>query len=206
MNRFDEAAKTWDSNPVHWERSKAIAEHIKQIIDHPDQLNVLEFGAGTGILSFLLKDIFKEITLMDTSVEMVKMMIEKAKQAGTTHLHPVLFDLVGSNEYHKSFDLIYTQMVLHHIEDIPSLLTKFYRILNPGGILVVADLYSEDGSFHGEGFTGHLGFDLTELSENIRQAGFCRISSAHCFTIRKQTRENTIKEFPVFCIQGYKPE
>jgi ubiquinone/menaquinone biosynthesis C-methylase UbiE len=40
-------------------------------------MKALEYGAGTGILSFLLSESFSEITLMDNSQEMVNVMHEK---------------------------------------------------------------------------------------------------------------------------------
>ena len=49
------------------------------------------------------------------------------------------------------------------------------RLLNAGGFLAIADLYEEDGSFHGEGFTGHNGFDPENLSEILRKNRFRNI-------------------------------
>ena len=65
MNEFDIKAAGWDQNPMHWDRSVAIAEQIKKLIPITKQMTALEFGAGTGITSFLLKDYLKEITLME---------------------------------------------------------------------------------------------------------------------------------------------
>ena len=50
-------------------------------------------------------------------------------------------------------------MVLHHVTDIENIIRKFHNLLNPDGHLAIADLYTEDGSFHGKEFTGHKGFD-----------------------------------------------
>jgi ubiquinone/menaquinone biosynthesis C-methylase UbiE len=91
-------------------------------------------------------------------------------------------------------------MVLHHIDDISSVLAKFYRMLTPGGYMAIADLYAEDGSFHGEGFTGHNGFDIDELSHWLSKIGFKNIESNRCFVVKKMTSENVIKEFPVFIL------
>ena len=60
-------------------------------------------------------------------------------------------------------------MVLHHVNDIEKIIGKFYRLLNPGGYLAIADLYEEDGSFHGDGFTGHKGFNMDSLSGILRK-------------------------------------
>ena len=57
--------------------------------------------------------------------------------------------------------------------------------LNPGEYLAIADLYPEDGSFHGEGFTGHKGFDVEKLSSNLMNHGFTEIRFKQCFIIRR---------------------
>ena len=73
-----------------------------------------------------------------------------------------------------SFDLIYTLMVLHHVGDVETIIRKFRGLLNPGGYLAIADLYSEDGSFHGEGFSGHMGFDPGTTFSSPAEARICR--------------------------------
>jgi tRNA (cmo5U34)-methyltransferase len=204
MNHFDEVAKTWDNNPINWERSEAIASRMKQKINFHKEMKALEFGAGTGILSFLLKDSLKEITMMDSSPEMVKVMEEKTGAIKVTNLKPLCFDLVDSEYTGICFDLIYTQMVLHHIDDIPSILSKFYKMLNPGGRLAVADLYLEDGSFHSYDFKGHNGFDTEEMAELLEDIGFRNIQFEYCFEIRKLTNTNEMREYPVFIITAEK--
>ena len=53
------------------------------------------------------------------------------------------------NDYKAGkFDLIFTQMVLHHVSDIETIINRLSQLLNPGGYLAVADLYEEDGSFY----------------------------------------------------------
>jgi hypothetical protein len=95
-------------------------------------------------------------------------------------------------------------MVLHHVSDIENILTKFHSLLNPGGYLAIADLYSEDGSFHGDGFNGHRGFDPEIMSKQILKKGFSNISHNECFVIKRQVSETESMEYPVFLIIGKK--
>jgi tRNA (cmo5U34)-methyltransferase len=203
MNHFDEAARSWDNNPMHWERSEAIANKIRQKIDLKPEMMALEFGAGTGILSFLLKDSLKEIILMDNSSEMVKVMEEKASNEKVSNLKPLCFDLEKS-EYNNTFDFIYSQMALHHVADVPAILKKFYRMLNTGGNLAIADLNSEDGTFHSFEFNGHFGFDEEKLSGVLEKIGYKNIKHELCYIIKKQTDLKEIKEYPVFIITAEK--
>jgi ubiquinone/menaquinone biosynthesis C-methylase UbiE len=204
MNTFDERARTWDSNPVNWERSQAIAQKIQQKMALSPDMVAMEYGAGTGTLSLMLKDLVKEIILMDSSVEMVKVMKQKIKSSGVNHLKPLLFDLETNDYKDQTFDLIITQMVMHHVGDINRIIGKFYTLLNDGGHLAIADLYTEDGSFHGEGFEGHLGFDPDRLGDQLKQAGFKNITHERCFVMKKQTDKFGLKEFPIFLLTAKK--
>jgi ubiquinone/menaquinone biosynthesis C-methylase UbiE len=86
MNEFDLKAAEWDQNPIVWDRAGAIANEIKRLIPLKKQMTALEFGAGTGVTSFILSDSLKEITLMDNSLEMVKVMNNKIKVSGAENL------------------------------------------------------------------------------------------------------------------------
>jgi tRNA (cmo5U34)-methyltransferase len=205
MNEFDLKAAEWDQNPIVWDRADAIANEIKRLIPLKKQMTALEFGAGTGVTSFILRGFLKEITLMDNSLEMIKVMNNKIKASGAENLKTLNFNLEESDLKDKKFDFIFNQMVLHHISDIENIFRKFYNLLNPGGFLAIADLYTEDGSFHGEGFSGHNGFDIEKLSASIGKQGFTDISHRKCYTINKKISETITKPFDVFLIIAKRP-
>jgi len=204
MNEFDTKAAGWDQNPMHRERSVAIVKELLRQVPVRKEMTAMEFGAGTGITSFLLKDHLKEITMLDSSVEMVKVMKEKVKAANTNNLKPLLFDLEKEEWSGNRFDLIITQMVLHHVIDLDNIFSKFYKIINPGGYLAIADLYPEDGSFHGEGFTGHKGFDINTLADWLREQGFGNISGRKCFVINKKISDTESRQFDVFLLIAFR--
>jgi len=199
MNEFDARAREWDKDKMHMDRSVAVAAELEKMIplDHP--MKALEYGAGTGILSFLLKDRFSEITLMDNSKEMIKVCLEKAKYHNTKHIIPLLFDL-EHRDFDGKFDIIYNQMVLHHVNDYETIIKTFYSMLNLGGYLAIADLYPENGSFHGPDVKVHLGFDPKKLTEILMITGFKNIKYQTCFEVN---RESGIK-YPVFLLVANK--
>jgi len=200
VNEFDIKASGWDQNPMHWDRSLAVASQIRELIPLTKQMTALEFGAGTGITGFLLKDYLKEITLMDTSLEMLRVINGKIESAGADNLNTLYFDLEKADLKETTFDLIFNQMVLHHINNTENIIYKFYNMLNPGGFLAIADLFPEDGSFHGKDFTGHKGFDPEELSKLLIKAGFTNISYRKCFVIEKKISDSESKHFDLFLI------
>jgi len=200
MNEFDIKAAGWDLNPMHVERSEAIAKQIAERIPLNPLMIALEYGAGTGLTSFLLEDQLKEITMIDSSSEMVKIMKSKIKAIKSTKLKALRFDLEKEDWQDNRFDLILSQMVLHHVIDIERIIRMFYQMLIPGGYVAIADLYPEDGSFHGSGFNGYLGFNPDELSRDLINNHFENISYKKCFTINKKISESLFKNFDVFLL------
>ncbi len=203
MNEFDQKAPAWDMNPIHLERSKVIANLLITATPQGKQMKALDFGAGSGLLSLLLKDHLKEITLMDSSEGMINISKEKIAEGKFDNLKTVHLNL-EKDAFTGIYDLIFSQMVFHHVEDIDGILEKFHSFLNPGGFLAIADLYPEDGSFHGEGFTGHLGFDPEKLSAKLSAHGFTNVSYQECFMMKKVLENGETKEYPIFLMMAYK--
>jgi 2-polyprenyl-3-methyl-5-hydroxy-6-metoxy-1,4-benzoquinol methylase len=131
---------------------------------------------------------------------MVQVMHEKVVNGKIKNLKPLLFDLEHSDYYAHKFDCVFSQMVLHHVEDTEQLLNKFFQILNPCGYLAIADLYIEDGSFHGPDVKVHLGFDPEKLTEMLKSDGFKNIGYKTCFEVKRDTGKN----FPVFLLVAKK--
>jgi tRNA (cmo5U34)-methyltransferase len=203
MSEFDAKARDWDKNQRYIDRSEAIAKAILDRIPLHSGMTALEYGSGTALLSFALKDKFAEITLMDNSREMTAVTEEKIAANHVPNMKPLFYDL-EHQDFDGKFDIIYSQMVMHHVNDIDAMLLKFSSLLNPGGHLAIADLYSEDGSFHGEGFVGHLGFDVNEMENRLKVVGFKDIKHQQCYVITKEKEDGSVKEFPVFLITGSK--
>ena len=71
MTHFDEKAATWDDDPDHLERARIIAKRLTKAIEKSTVKSALEYGSGTGQLSFELKNEFPKIMLMDESLNHV---------------------------------------------------------------------------------------------------------------------------------------
>lgn len=198
-NHFDNVAKNWDT-PERFERAKKVAEIIVSSIDLAKVNKALEFGAGTGILSIILHPFIKHITLVDTSLEMLKVAQSKIDKYRLQNIITRNVNIL-SNEINEKFDLIYTLMALHHIKDTNEIINIFYNLLNKDGYLIIVDLFKEDGSFHEEfpNFDGHKGYDLTELSKTVTDYGFEIKKGEECFIINKKTISG-LKKFPLFIL------
>ena len=203
MSEFDAIARDWDNNQRFIDRSKAVARAIEQSIPLHKSMKALEYGSGTGLLSFELREKLHDITLMDSSSEMTAVTKEKIAAKQVHNMNPIFFDL-ENQDYNDTFDLIFNQMVMHHVNDVDALLIKFHSLLNPGGYLAIADLYSEDGSFHGEGFTGHLGFDVEKLVGKLNSIGYRKVEHQHCYSIERTDENGKVSSFPIFLITALK--
>lgn len=198
MTNFDERAKDWDSDPMKVDRARSVANAIRAAVDIRPGMNALEYGCGTGLLSFFLKDDFASITLADSSEGMLEVLSDKIRTSKTANMHPVRLDLAVDPLPAQKFDVTYSLMVLHHIPDTDVVLRKFHQILKPGGWLVVADLDREDGSFHTDGSTDvHLGFARDGLKARVEAAGFGDVRFSTAYQIKKMI-DGEQKMFPVF--------
>jgi ubiquinone/menaquinone biosynthesis C-methylase UbiE len=200
MSEFDQKAQEWDKNQMHIERTQAVARQLIEMVPLAPNMKAMEFGAGTGLLSFYMKDRFSEITLMDSSLEMLKMAEQKMDPGDHLKLKTLFFDLEKDDYKGDPFDIIFSQMVLHHIKDTGAIFGKFYTLLSPGGILAIADLYKEDGSFHEDVVDVHPGFEPEKLKTILERLGFTGITFSPCFVMRKQTESGTFKDYPLFLL------
>ena len=204
MTNFDERAKDWDSDPDKVERARAVAEAIRRTIPLSKGMRVLEYGCGTGLLSFALQSDLGQITLADVSEGMLEVLRQKIAGAGVRNMHPLRLDLSSDPLPDEQYDLTYSLMVLHHIHDVKNILVKFRDLLVPHGYLLVADLDKEDGTFHTDGTTDvHLGFDRNELQQMVEDAGFGNVRFSTAYEIKKKTG-NEEKGFPIFLMTAQK--
>ena len=181
---FDEMSKTWDDDPAKVVRAKVAAERIVARVAPTTSTRLLEYGAGTGLVAQSLVGHVGPMTLADPSEGMRSAMAAKV-EAGTlpADARIVDVDLGAEPRPDDRFDLAVTVQVLHHVDDLDPVLAGFAEVLEPGGRLCICDLELEDGSFHGEGFGGHHGFDRDELAAQLRAAGFADVAFEHAYDL-----------------------
>lgn len=200
---FDDYAKKWDTDR-RINRAKIISEEISNSIEINKEYSAMEFGCGTGLISFNLVEKFENITLIDSSKGMIDVVKEKIEKYEVDNMKPYAIDLFNE-EIIEKFDLIYTSMVLHHIQDISGLANKFYTLLNDGGQVIIVDLDKEDGSFHKNEpeFNGHNGFDQEKLKNIFIEVGFRDAESTTFFYDEKKIEGKNIK-YSLFIMKAQK--
>jgi len=204
MTDFDKRAKDWDSDPKKMERARVVAEAIRNVVPLSANMNALEYGCGTGMLSFALQEDLGQITLADTSQGMLEVLREKIASSGVTSMHPVRLDLSIDPLPAEKYHITYSLLVLHHIHGAQEILGRFHDVLEQNGYLIVADLDQEDGSFHTDGTADvHKGFAQSELRNWVEDAGFGNVQFSAAYEIRKEV-DGKDKSFPVFLMVAQK--
>ncbi len=195
---FDKEALTWDDNPIAVERSRAVAQAIIREASPNKNMDALDFGAGTGLVTLALQPFVKTITAADTSQGMLSVLDSKIAEQGFTNVRTMLLDLDTDEPPGTGFDLVVTSMVMHHMPDVPKVLRVFHQMLRPGGLVAIADLDTEDGTFHPDN-TGihHLGFDRKVMQRMLETSGFCEMKITTAHVMNKEV-EGKPREYPIF--------
>lgn len=189
---FDRYAKQWDSDD-RIKRARLIADEILENIDFSDEMNALEFGCGTGLISFFLNERLEKVTMVDPSEGMLDILKDKIDTKKVENMEAVLGDINTILDRREKFDIIYTSMVLHHIKNVEEVISGFYKLLNEDGIICIVDIDAESGAFHGSesDFDGHNGFDQDIMNRMLMDEGFSEVSS---HTFYRGVKENGDKK------------
>jgi len=76
-------------------------------------------------------------------------------------------------------------LAMHHVADLDRVLGRFAAMLSPEGHLCVVDLDAEDGSFHGDGFGGHHGFERDDFAARLASVGFGTVAVSDCGEVQR---------------------
>ena len=201
---FDDYAQTWDTEK-RIDRAKVIAKEISDSLGIDRAYSAMEFGCGTGLVSFNLCDRFENITLIDSSKGMIDILNSKIEKYEVNNMNASQKDLLKGDSLNMTFDVIYSSMVLHHIPDTLAIIKKFYELLNTDGYLCIVDLDEEDGSFHKDfsDFDGHNGFNQEELKSLLASAGFNDIESSVFYYDEKMIEDEKVK-YSLFLMKARK--
>jgi len=195
---FEEKAKDWDANERRTQLSAAIGASILAHVPLHDQMIAMDFGAGTGLISSEVAPRVKRVVAIDTSQAMLDKL--SAKPELKAKIGIICQDIIDS-PIDARFDLIMSAMTLHHVKNTSLLVDRFAEHLTENGVIALADLDTEDGSFHPADTEGvfHSGFDRDELGALLEQKGFREIEFFTAHNIKGDE-----KDFPVFLVTARK--
>jgi 2-polyprenyl-3-methyl-5-hydroxy-6-metoxy-1,4-benzoquinol methylase len=207
MNKtnFDEKAATWDEDPFKVKLAHDVVNSIIKEIQLRNDMNVLDYGCGSGLITLNLQPLVKSITGMDSSRGMIEVLQNKVKTKGLQNIHARLMDLEQAPEVDDKFHLIVSSMALHHVRKPSALIKRLYDLLVPEGYLAIADLDKENGSFHKDSAgVFHSGFERAYLKGLYENTGLHEIRNITAATIARNSEGKERREFTVFLIVGKK--
>lgn len=174
--------------------SSAVGSSILEHISLNPQMNVMDFGAGTGLISSHVAPLVNKIVAVDISEAMLDKLITKPELQGKVE---AVCQNILDKPLTKQFDLIMSAMAMHHVEDSNKLIQTFSQHLISGAVLALADLDKEDGSFHPADVEGvfHSGFERDQLKLLLESHGF---EDIHFFTAHTVVKDD--KEYPIFLV------
>jgi cyclopropane fatty-acyl-phospholipid synthase-like methyltransferase len=202
---FNKDAATWDENPGRVKVAQNIAATIisSDILDKHDTL--MDFGCGTGLVSLALEPYVATITGVDSSRGMLDVFNNKISHYSLGNVRTVHVDIDKEDLPSGPFSCVVSSMTMHHIKDIPLLLKKFFAVLGKKGKLIIADLDSENGTFHDNNDgVFHFGFSRKEFIALLQDAGFGSVTEKTAAAIQKPDSQGKITTFTVFLLTALK--
>ncbi|MDP3919347.1 MAG: class I SAM-dependent methyltransferase [Candidatus Omnitrophota bacterium] len=195
---FNEKATDWDADETRKMLSSAIGSSILEHVPLHDQMRVMDFGAGTGLISSQVAPLVNKIVAVDISEAMLNKLVSKPELHGKVE---IVCQDITDKPIDGKFDLIMSAMAMHHIKDTHKLIQRFAEHLNSGALIALADLDKEDGSFHPKDTEGifHFGFKRNELQIILEKHGFGKIHFLTAHTVIKEE-----KRYPVFIVTATK--
>lgn len=201
---FDAAAAAWDERPGRVELSHRVAETVTRIARPDRRMRVLDYGCATGLVASLLQESVGEIVAADAA----EGMLQKARQrlaAGTSKFDVLRVDLEREAPDCGVFDLIYSSMTLHHVENTALAACRLAGLLAPGGRLCIIDLDAEDGSFHRGGeYVPHRGFAREAVRGILEDAGLLELRVETAFIMEREIETGERRSFSLFAAHGRK--
>jgi len=200
-NRFEILAKSWDSKPQRVKGAMSFASKVKELLPEDiSAFHTLDYGCGTGLVSFCFSHDVKSIDGLDNSTSMVEVYNQKAKKIGLSNINGFVHNINEQDLQNQKYDLIVTNMTMHHIKNTQDFISKLSKALKPNGYLAIADLKTEDGNFHSDN-TGveHFGFDFNDIEQYYKNNN---LKNINCNLFEKIDKPNNTYE--VYYIIGQK--
>lgn len=178
---WDRIAENYARRPVGDEAAYQKKLEVTRGYFRPD-MDVLEFGCGTGSTAIAHAPYVKHIRATDISAKMIEIAQRKADAAKIENVtfEQAAFDDLELGE--GAYDAVMAHSILHLVEDRDAVIAEVYRALKPGGAFISSTACIGDfmGFFKLVApigyFVGLLPlvrvFTRKDLEESLTKAGF----------------------------------
>jgi len=167
---FDELAGRFGKSYVPGRSWKGMAEMLLKLLP---PLVIADLGAGEGTVGMMLAQRATRVIAVDSSEKMVEYGRSVAQRNGVENLEYCLGDLEALPVADEEVDLALLHQSLHHALHPQKAVDEAWRILRPGGRIVILDLlkhgFEEARDLYADVW---LGFSQVELIGFLRDAKF----------------------------------
>ncbi len=170
---FEEVAQTWDEMRQSF-FPDSVRDAAYKAADIKSGQIAADIGAGTGFVTEGLLNRGVKVITVDQSPAMLERM--KAKFGSDKNIRYLEGDSSDLPVENDSVDAVFANMYLHHVESPPDAVKEMFRILKPGGILVITDLDQHSHDFLvTEQHDRWMGFERDDVKTWFEGAGFRQI-------------------------------
>jgi ubiquinone/menaquinone biosynthesis C-methylase UbiE len=134
---WDRHANGYAKRPVADEAAYQKKLGVTQDYLKPD-MEVLEFGCGTGTTAIIHAPFVRHIRAIDISSKMLEIARDKAAAGGIKN---VIFEQSSIDELsadNASYDAVMGHSILHLLDDKESAIASVHRMLKPGGVFITS--------------------------------------------------------------------
>jgi ArsR family transcriptional regulator len=161
---------------------------------------VADLGAGEGLISQLLARNARQVWCIDNSPRMVEVGTELARKNHLSNLTYRLGDIELVPLPDGSVDIAILSQALHHARHPQKAVDEAYRILRPGGQVLVLELAEHDFEKARELYADlWLGFKESALDQFLKKAGFVKVE------VTPVSRESVEPFFETLLAAGTRP-
>ena len=200
---FDAHAATWDGNPSRVKLARDISAAMASSIEIRKDMDALDFGCGTGLVTLALQPLARTVTGIDSSRGMLEALDRKVVTAGFANVKTAFYDADSGEPVPGRYHAAVSSMTFHHVRDTEALLRRLHEALHPGGTLCVADLDPDGGQFHADN-TGvfHFGFERDRMRDMFHAAGFRNLKDMTAAEVTRPVAGGGSRSFSIFMIRG----
>lgn len=178
QSQFNQIARNYD-NSERIKLANTIASELNLLFKKGKYDTLLDYGGGTGLVTFDIEHHFNHITVLDASPKMVEICNTKIKTLNKTNIAAIEGDLLVSNNIvlHQTYDVILLSLVLLHSGNYMALLRQLVTQLNSNGLLIIVDFDKNEYVNHPSIYNG---FEQKDIQKSLHAIGLSNIES-HTF-------------------------